>query len=307
MKAMFELAGKVAIVTGGNGGIGLGMARGLASRGATVVVAGRNAAKSAAAVESLRAMGAGASAVEVDVTDESSVKAMVARAVEQHGRLDILVNNAGTNIRKAPHLLSLAEWHTVIDTNLTSAFLASHAAYPQFKRAGAGKIVNIGSMMSIFGASFAPAYAASKGGIVQFTKACASAWARDNIQVNAVLPGWIDTELTRGAREHHVAAVPEQRAQPHRRDAEGLRPAPAEELDLARSRRHVDEHARREAPVVERLAIVTQRTVRLGAAGQVLVDRPRQRARRRPLEVVEAEDSPQARRDRRLAHQPLIE
>lgn len=201
MKAMFELSGKVAIVTGGNGGIGLGMARGLASRGATVVVAGRNAAKSAGAVEALQATGAAASAVEVDVTDEASVKAMVARAVERHGRLDILVNNAGTNIRKAPHLLSLAEWHAVIDTNLTSAFLASHAAYPQFKRAGGGKIVNIGSMMSIFGASFAPAYAASKGGIVQFTKACASAWARDNIQVNAVLPGWIDTELTRGARE----------------------------------------------------------------------------------------------------------
>ena len=97
--------------------------------------------------------------------------------------------------------LTLAEWRQVIDTNLTSAYLCSHAAYPALKSAGGGKIVNIGSMMSIFGAGFAPAYAASKGGIVQFTKACASGWAKDNIQVNAVLPGWIDTALTRKARE----------------------------------------------------------------------------------------------------------
>ena len=89
----------------------------------------------------------------------------------------------------------------MLDTNLTSAYLCSHAAYPAMKTAGRGKIINIGSMMSIFGAGFAPAYAASKGGIVQFTKACASAWAKDNIQVNAVLPGWIDTDLTQGARQ----------------------------------------------------------------------------------------------------------
>jgi 2-deoxy-D-gluconate 3-dehydrogenase len=127
--------------------------------------------------------------------------ALVRGTVEQCGRLDILVNNAGINIRKAPEVLSLAEWREVIETNLTSAYLCSHAAYPEMKKAGGGKIVNIGSMLSIFGAGFAPAYAASKGGIVQFTKACASAWAKDNIQVNAVLPGWIDTALTRRARE----------------------------------------------------------------------------------------------------------
>jgi len=96
--------------------------------------------------------------------------------------------------------LSTAEWHTVIDTNLTSAFICTNAAYPHMKKAGRGKIINIGSMMSIFGAGFAPAYAASKGGIVQFTRACATAWAKENIQVNAVLPGWIDTDLTRDAR-----------------------------------------------------------------------------------------------------------
>ena len=117
------------------------------------------------------------------------------------GRIDILVNNAGINIRKAPQALTLEEWDSVIKTNLTSAFLCSQAVYPVMKAAGGGKIINIGSMMSIFGASFAPAYAASKGGIVQFTRSCAVAWAADNIQANAVLPGWIDTDLTKRARE----------------------------------------------------------------------------------------------------------
>jgi len=199
---MFDLKGRVAIVTGGNGGIGLGMATGLAVAGATVVIAGRNQEKSAGAVEQIAALKKGdARPFAVDVTDEASVRALVAKTVEACGRLDILVNNAGINIRKPPDELSLAEWREVLETNLTSAYLCSHAAYPAMKQAGGGKIINIGSMMSIFGASFTPAYAASKGGIVQFTKACACAWAKDHIQVNAVLPGWIDTELTVRARE----------------------------------------------------------------------------------------------------------
>ncbi len=197
---MFDLAGRVAIVTGGNGGIGLGMARGLARAGARVVVAARNEAKSKDAVRELEALSPGSRAIATDVTDQAAVRRLVKTTVDALGRLDILVNNAGTNIRKPPHEVSLAEWHKVLDTNLTSAYLCSHAAYPAMKAAGGGKIINIGSMMSIFGAGFAPAYAASKGGMVQFTKACAVAWAKDNIQVNAVLPGWIDTELTQGAR-----------------------------------------------------------------------------------------------------------
>jgi len=199
---MFDLSGKVAIVTGGNGGIGLGLARGLAGAGARVVVAARDAKKSAAAVAELDKLGrGGALAIGVDVTDEDSVIELVRGSVEECGGLDILVNNAGINIRKRPEELTLAEWRQVIDTNLTSAYLCSHAAYPALKSAGGGKVINIGSMMSIFGAGFAPAYAASKGGVVQLTKACASAWAKDNIQVNAILPGWIDTALTRKARE----------------------------------------------------------------------------------------------------------
>jgi 2-deoxy-D-gluconate 3-dehydrogenase len=196
----FDLTGRVAIVTGGNGGIGLGMARGLAGAGATVVVAGRNAAKSAAAVKAIVEAGGSASALEVDVADEASCHTMVAAAVRRHGRLDVLVNNAGINIRKQPQEYALAEWNDVLRTNLTSAFACSQAAYPEMKRAGGGKMINIGSMMSIFGASFTAPYAASKGGIVQMTRALACAWAPDRIQVNAVLPGWIDTELTQGAR-----------------------------------------------------------------------------------------------------------
>ena len=196
----FGLAGKVAIVTGGNGGIGLGMARGLADAGAAVAIVGRNEAKSTAAVAELVRSGARAISVTTDVTDKDAVAAMAARVVGELGHIDILVNNAGINIRKPPDKLDIAEWNSVIATNLTSAFLCSQAVYPAMKTAGAGKIINIGSMMSIFGASFAPAYAASKGGIVQFTRSCAVAWAPDNIQANAVLPGWIDTDLTKRAR-----------------------------------------------------------------------------------------------------------
>jgi len=197
----FDLSGKVAIVTGGNGGIGLGMARGLAEAGADIAIVGRDEVKSNAAVADLRNGGAKAISVIADITDRAAVDAMVARTVREFGRIDILVNNAGINIRKPPHALDIEEWDRVIRTNLTSAFLCSQAVYPAMKAAGGGKIINIGSMMSIFGASFAPAYAASKGGIVQFTRSCAVAWAPDNIQANAVLPGWIDTDLTRRARE----------------------------------------------------------------------------------------------------------
>jgi 2-deoxy-D-gluconate 3-dehydrogenase len=197
---LFDLSGRVAIVTGGNGGIGLGMAKGLAASGAAVAVAARDGDKSKAAVEDLEGLGAKALAIEVDVTDAASCQAMIERAVEEFGRLDILVNNAGTNIRKQPEEYSLDEWHTVIDTNLTSSFVCAQAAYPAMKTAGGGKIIMNGSMMSIFGASFTAPYAASKGGVVQLTKALATAWAKDNIQVNCILPGWINSDLTREAR-----------------------------------------------------------------------------------------------------------
>ena len=196
--AGFDLAGRVAVVTGGNGGIGLGMARGLATAGARVVVAARNAEKAGSAVAEL---GAQSTFIALDVADESSCRAVIEHTEKRFGRLDVLVNNAGTSIRKPPEAYTAAEWHAVLDTNLTGAFLCSQAAHPVMKRSGGGKIINIGSMFALFGSAYAAPYAASKGALVQLTKSLAVAWAGDNIQVNAVLPGWIDTELTRDARQ----------------------------------------------------------------------------------------------------------
>ena len=198
---LFDLTGKVAVVTGGNGGIGFGMAQGLAEAGANIAVVGRDKEKSAHAVAELEQLGVEALAVRADVTDAAQVDAMVADVIDAFGRLDILINNAGTNIRKRPEDLGEAEWHQVLDANLTSAFLCSKACYPRLRQHGGGKVLNNGSMMSLFGAPWTPAYGASKGGIVQLTKALATAWAADNIQVNCFLPGWINTALTRKARE----------------------------------------------------------------------------------------------------------
>ncbi len=197
----FDLTGRVAIVTGGNGGIGLGMAQGLAGAGAAVMLAARDRPKADEALADLAAAGARCAFTPLDVTDEGSCRAAIAAAIDRFGRLDILVNNAGTSVRKPPQEYSAAEWHKVLDTNLSGAFLCSQAAYPAMQRAGGGKILNIGSMFAIFGSGYAAAYAASKGGLVQLTKSLAVAWAADNIQVNAVLPGWVDTELTRDARQ----------------------------------------------------------------------------------------------------------
>jgi 2-deoxy-D-gluconate 3-dehydrogenase len=198
---LFDLTGKVALVTGGNGGIGLAMAQGMASCGASIAIAGRNEAKAEAALASLRALGARCTFLSGDVTKKTACAKLVADTVAEFGRLDILVNNAGTSIRKMPQDYTEEEWHLVLDTNLTSAFLCSQAAYAPMRTQGGGKMINTGSMMSLFGAPYATPYASSKGGIMQMTRALATAWAKDNIQVNAVLPGWIDTELTRRARE----------------------------------------------------------------------------------------------------------
>ena len=198
--APFDLSGKVALVTGGNGGIGKGIALGLARAGSNIAVAARNQDKSARAVAELEALGIQAISIRCDVTDDDDVDAAVAACVERFGGLDIVVNNSGINVRKLPHELDLAEWQTVIDVNLTGVFLMSKAAYPEMVKRGGGKVINIGSMMSIFAHETLAPYAASKGGVVQFTKACASAWAKNNIQVNTIMPGWIATDMTETLR-----------------------------------------------------------------------------------------------------------
>jgi 2-deoxy-D-gluconate 3-dehydrogenase len=197
-----KLKRRVAFVTGGTRGIGAAICRSLASQGATLAAgyAGNDDAAKKFRDGFASTYGTEVSIHKGNVGEAADCRRTIDEVIVTHGRLDVLVNNAGINIRKQPQDYTLAEWRSVIDTNLTSAFLCSRAVYPLMKAAGGGKIINIGSMMSIFGTAFVAAYSASKGGIVQLTKSLAAAWARDNIQVNAVLPGWIDTELTQNAR-----------------------------------------------------------------------------------------------------------
>jgi len=126
---------------------------------------------------------------------------MVADTVDVLGGVDILVANAGMNVRKRPETYSIDEWSTVITTNLTGVFVCCQAVYPEMRRRGGGKIVTIGSMTSLFGWGITPVYSTTKGGVLQLTRSLAGAWAADNIQINCILPGWIDTDLTRGARQ----------------------------------------------------------------------------------------------------------
>jgi 2-deoxy-D-gluconate 3-dehydrogenase len=192
----FDLTCKTAVVTGGNGGIGLGIARGLGQAGANVVIAARNQQKTDVALEQLRSMGVKAIGVSTEVTNEKDVAHMVQATLDEFGRVDILVNNAGMSIRKPPQDYTMEEFERVIDVNLNGTFLCARDVHASMKAAGGGKIINIGSMTSIFGSDWVVPYSASKGGVVQITKSLAIAWARDNIQVNAILPGWIHTDLT---------------------------------------------------------------------------------------------------------------
>ena len=195
---MFSLAGRAAIVTGGNGGIGLGIAEGLARAGASVAIAARDRSKTDRAVKGLSELGTKVIGLDIDVADEASIASAVTSAAQEFGRLDVLVNNAGIAVRKQPQEYSAAEWDQVMDVNLKGTFLCARAAYPHMVEAGGGSIVNIGSMTSIFGMDWVSSYSASKGGVVQFTRSLAIAWAGDGIRVNAILPGWIRTELTSG-------------------------------------------------------------------------------------------------------------
>ena len=197
MDQLFDLRGRVAIVTGGNGGLGLAMALGLAGAGADIAVAARNAEKTTLALSQIEAQGVKATGIATDVSQEADIQRMVGDTLDVLGRVDILVNNAGMVVRREPQDITAEDWDQVLDVNLRAAFLASKEVYPHMKSQGGGKIINIGSMFSIFGGGGSgAAYSSSKGGLVQLSKSLAVAWAKDNIQSNAILPGWFVTDLT---------------------------------------------------------------------------------------------------------------
>lgn len=192
----FNLSGKTAIVTGANGGIGRGVALALAEAGANVCIAGRNEKKNEEVRMEVDGLGASVIAQTCDVSDDASITEAIEVTVDAFGGLNILVNNAGIITLNSPEAVTDEEWMSVIDTNLNGVFKFCRAAYGPLKKAGGGKIINIGSMYSIFGSPFAASYAASKGAVVQLSKSLAVSWAGDNIQVNTILPGWIETDMT---------------------------------------------------------------------------------------------------------------
>ena len=200
---LFSLKGKVGIVTGSNRGIGKGIVRGLASVGCGIAIAARNQKRTEQAAREIREeFKVEVLPIHADLRQEDQIQSMVEKVLDHFGRIDILVNNSGINIRKLPQETSAAEWDEVINLNLRSTFLCCKAVYPAMKKSGGGKIINIASINSILGGAgkLAP-YSASKGGVMQLTRSLAAAWAPDNIQVNSILPGWIDTELTVQARK----------------------------------------------------------------------------------------------------------
>jgi len=205
MSALFDLTGRTALITGATRGLGRAFAQGLAEAGASVIVNGRSAASTEQAAADLRAQGFDARASAFDVTDEASVAAAFAALDDVGVAVDILINNAGIQHRAAMVDLALADWQRVIDTNLTSAFIVGRAAAQRMiargssvktgGKPGGGKIINIGSLTSAAArASIAP-YTAAKGGIKLLSCAMAAEWAQHNIQVNAIGPGYIQTDM----------------------------------------------------------------------------------------------------------------
>lgn len=202
MNDLFDLSGTAALVTGGNGGIGRGIAVGLAQAGASVVIAARNQEKTADTIAEIEGFGGSVVGVPCDVLERADIDAAVEAARSNFGRLDILVANAGVGRGAQPQDIAEEDWDLVVDTNLKSVFQCAQAAYPLLKDGGRGKVITIGSMYALFGSPGVLSYSASKGGVIQLTKSLAVAWARDNIQVNALLPGWVWTEMTAGIKDN---------------------------------------------------------------------------------------------------------
>jgi 2-deoxy-D-gluconate 3-dehydrogenase len=186
---LFSVEGKRALVTGGSSGLGFGMAKALSDAGARVVVAARSDRILDAAAE------IGGLPLRVDLSDREQALALVDRSVKALGGLDILVNNAGTQARHPAEQFPLSEWDRVLAINLDAVWIVAQAAGRHMLQQGGGKIINTASEQSFFGGVTVPAYAASKGGVAQLTKALANEWAARGINVNAIAPGYMDTEM----------------------------------------------------------------------------------------------------------------
>jgi 2-dehydro-3-deoxy-D-gluconate 5-dehydrogenase len=193
---MFDLSGRVAIVTGGNGGIGRGIALGLAEAGAAVAILARNEEKNRATLSDLEKLGVPACAIQLDVTRRDDLAGAMAEAEKKLGPVDILVNNAGIAIQCPSLKLEAEAWDRVIETNMNSCFFLSQIAGRTMVSRKRGKIINIASEYSRFGGAALISYSAAKGGLVQMTKTLAVELARHNVQVNAIVPGWIKTDMT---------------------------------------------------------------------------------------------------------------
>jgi 2-dehydro-3-deoxy-D-gluconate 5-dehydrogenase len=198
---LFDLTGRVAVVTGGNGGIGRGIALGLAEAGAAVAVFGRNDEKNQRVLSELKAIGVRSMALTVDMTNRAGLEPAVNKVESELGSVSILVNNAGIASLSGGVMNEKPEdWDRVIETQLNSVFLLSKLAAQSMMRQKSGKIINIASMYSFFGSGLVPSYSAAKGAIVQLTKSMAIELAPHNIQVNAIAPGWIETDMTAPVR-----------------------------------------------------------------------------------------------------------
>lgn len=199
----FNLSGKVAAVTGGNGGIGRGMALALARAGASVAILARNETRNGKVLAELEALGIPAMAAHLDVRERPTLDAAMATVEKELGPIDIMVNNAGNATISGGVLAEPPEtWDNTLATHLDATFLLSQIAARSMTQRGHGKIINLASMYSYFGSGIAPSYSAAKGGIVQLTKSMAVELAPHNIQVNAIAPGWIITDMTAGIREN---------------------------------------------------------------------------------------------------------
>ena len=197
LPALFDLTGRVAVVTGGNRGIGRSIALGLAEAGAAVAIFGRNEEKNQQVRAELKAIGVPALAVKLDVTDRAALEPALNQVEKDLGPVSILVNNAG-NVSLSGGVLNEtpADWDNVIETQLNAVFLLSKLAAASMLKRKAGKIINLGSMYSYFGSGLIPSYSAAKGATIQLTKSLAIELAPHNIQVNAIAPGWIETDMT---------------------------------------------------------------------------------------------------------------